>query len=127
MIAPAITSRRALVFLDQDPPARRPASALRSSGYAVETCQAGRRDHERLAEFLGTGAPRRPAAGAVAVDGDVVGADFATLVKRFGASAGESTASAVLMIVDFGWIGSASPTSRPSAPCRPVGHRRRRA
>ncbi|WP_083975458.1 KAP family P-loop NTPase fold protein [Herbidospora daliensis] len=109
VLAPAVTSRRALVFLDQDPPGRRLASALRSSGYAVETCPSGRRDHERLAAFLASGRPgdlllvRWPSTSTWS------GADFATLVKRFGASVGETTASAVLMIVDFGWIGSASP------------------
>ncbi len=112
--APTITRRKALVFLDPDEPGRpsperRLVSALRGCGFEVQA-QPSRDslDHRRLDDFLAAGRP-----------GDLLlvrwprtagwrGADFTALISRFGATAGNSEAAALLMLVDFGWIGSVS-------------------
>ncbi|MEO3858099.1 P-loop NTPase fold protein [Acrocarpospora sp. B8E8] len=114
--SPTITRRKALVFLDPDEPgrrapepARRLVSALRGCGFEVDAPQSlDSRDHQRLSTFLDEGAP-----------GDLLlvrwprtalwsGSDFTTLIRGFGARAGDSAASALLMVVDFGWIGGAA-------------------
>ncbi|GIH23055.1 hypothetical protein Aph01nite_13650 [Acrocarpospora phusangensis] len=114
--SPTITRRRALIFLDPDEPgrrapepARRLVGALRARGFEVDAQQSlDSRDHERLTAFLDSGRP-----------GDLLlvrwprtarwsGGEFTALIRRFGAGAGDSAAAALLMVVDFGWIGSAT-------------------
>ncbi|GAA0414581.1 hypothetical protein Acor_09530 [Acrocarpospora corrugata] len=114
--SPTITRRRALVFLDPEEPgrrapepARRLVSALRGCGFEVDAQQSlDSRDHQRLSAFLESGGPGELLLVRWPRTARWSGSDFTRLIRRFAARAGDSAAAALLMVVDFGWIGSAS-------------------
>ncbi|MGV9777591.1 KAP family P-loop NTPase fold protein [Streptosporangium sp. NPDC003464] len=127
--APRVGARRALVFLDPSPdappgsppgPARtappdvRLAGALRAEGFAVDS-ERGRGAHadgERVWEFLRSAQERDLLVVRLPGDNGWTSGQLGSMIGAFGRQVGESSAAAVLLIVDFGWSaleGSAAP------------------
>lgn len=102
-LAPAIRARRALIFLDENPAADRFAHALRVCGFDVRAVR-GEDPYPVLAGFL-SGAQ----AGELLVirwpsGSGWVPSEFTRLIMDFGRRLGDSSAAALLLVVDFGWV-----------------------
>ncbi|WP_214326584.1 KAP family P-loop NTPase fold protein [Nonomuraea sediminis] len=115
-LAPVIRARRALVFLDGTPAPRRFAHALRVSGFEVRTEEA---DAPLLSDFLAGAEPgellviRWPSGPAWAPSA------FTELIVEFGRVLGESSAAALLLVVDFGWVVDGGGLARLNVPGDP--------
>ncbi|MFC3981293.1 KAP family P-loop NTPase fold protein [Streptosporangium jomthongense] len=123
---PAEGGRRALVLLDapdpssQEAPARpdaRLAGALRAEGFAVEAeyGRGARWDGERVWEFLGSAREDDLLLIRLPSDGGWTSRQLGAMIGAFGRRVGRSLATAVLLVVDFGWSAleeTASPVRR---------------
>ncbi|MER7131867.1 KAP family P-loop NTPase fold protein [Streptosporangium saharense] len=123
---PAEGGRRALVLLDTpDPslqeglprPDARLTGALRAEGFAVEAehGRGAQRDGERVWEFLDSAREGDLLVIRLPSDGGWTPGQLGAMIGAFGRRVGESLATAVLLVVDFGWSaleGTASPVRR---------------
>ncbi|MBA2889532.1 KAP family P-loop NTPase fold protein [Nonomuraea soli] len=105
-LPPAIRARRALVFLDGE--AARFAHALRVSGFEVTT-DTGEDPYPALAAFLSAAAPGELLVIRWPSGSGWVPSSFTKLIMDFGRGVGHSSATALLLVVDFGWVLSAGP------------------
>ncbi|MEV6981376.1 P-loop NTPase fold protein [Sphaerisporangium sp. NPDC051017] len=113
--APAIRTRKALVFLDREgvPRAagadRRLVHALTAEGYAVETAEGDAADHGRVGAFLDTVEPGDLLLVRWSTESGWGRREFGALMDEFAGRVERSDGAALLLIVDFGWLVSASP------------------
>ncbi|MFI6295459.1 P-loop NTPase fold protein [Nonomuraea sp. NPDC050790] len=118
-LAPAIKTRRALVYLDGTPSAPRLARALRVSGYDVTTVEAADAAPRELAAFLTSAQPdelllvRWPSGAGWAPSA------FTRLIMDFGSRLGDSPAAALVLVVDFGWVVNGDGEARLNVPGDP--------
>lgn len=102
-LAPAIKARRALVFLDEYPSAARFAHALRVCGFEVRTVE-GDDPYPVLAGFLSGAQPGELLVIRWPSGSGWVPSAFTRLIMDFGRRLGDSSAAALLLVVDFGWV-----------------------
>ncbi|MFI6907486.1 P-loop NTPase fold protein [Nonomuraea sp. NPDC050394] len=118
-LAPAIKTRRALVYLDGTPSAPRLARALRMTGYDVRTVEAADAAPRELAAFLTSARPdelllvRWPSGAGWAPS------SFTRLIVDFGRRLGDSPAAALVLVVDFGWVVNGDGEARLNVPGDP--------
>lgn len=102
-LAPAITARRALVFLDENPAAARFAHALRMCGFEVRAAE-GEDPYPVLAGFLSGAQPGELLLIRWPSGSGWVPSAFSRLIMDFGRRLGDSSAAALVLVVDFGWV-----------------------
>ncbi|RCG28320.1 hypothetical protein DQ384_24695 [Sphaerisporangium album] len=113
--APAIRTRRALVFLDREAGTRaagadrRLVHALTAEGYAVETAECDAADHRRVGDFLDTVEPGDLLLVRWSTESGWGRREFGALMDEFARRVERSDGAALLLIVDFGWLVTASP------------------
>lgn len=114
--APAIRTRKALVFLDRESgpaPAggadRRLVHALTAQGYAVETADGDAGDHRRVGAFLDAVEPGDLLLVRWSTESGWGRREFGALMGEFARRVERSDGAALLLVVDFGWLVTANP------------------
>ncbi|GII76091.1 hypothetical protein Sru01_10730 [Sphaerisporangium rufum] len=114
--APTIRARKALVFLDRETGAgpaggadRRLVHALTAEGYAVRTAGCGAADRHGVGAFLDTVEPGDLLLVRWSTESGWGRGEFGALMEEFARRVERSDGAALLLVVDFGWLVTASP------------------
>ncbi|MEV7968576.1 P-loop NTPase fold protein [Sphaerisporangium sp. NPDC088356] len=112
--APAIRTRKALVFLDRESGPgggadRRLVHALTAQGYAVETADGDAGDHRRVGAFLDAVEPGDLLLVRWSTESGWGRREFGALMGEFARRVERSDGAALLLVVDFGWLITANP------------------